>query len=316
MKTKFRVYESHLSFILQFLCDFGLYGCGWIDLAEVWQRGQDAAEDEDKKNQQYPDFKPSMYYRQTRMPLELDVAAHHILNRHRLLSRDVHHELTIPAPPMPSDPVVLSVRELWEDERRRRIERGFSPSPVVPRDLSERSCGAGGDWVQEARWWDELRKKITHEKDAELPAPRDQSWEPWVMTTFESVEALWEPKYRSWRPRRNDISEAVEQDVNPYAADTDTSEESSQQRPDLFREVEVDEDMLASQELSRMVEREELEWSEQEEGPPEDDRPGYEDESTDEDLPEDSWHNEATPLKRPVTPPKCVGNGIMQLVYD
>ncbi|KAF8431600.1 hypothetical protein L210DRAFT_3560069, partial [Boletus edulis BED1] len=26
MHTKFRVYESHLSYYLQFLCDFGLYG--------------------------------------------------------------------------------------------------------------------------------------------------------------------------------------------------------------------------------------------------------------------------------------------------
>ncbi|KAF8122940.1 hypothetical protein EV363DRAFT_1420310 [Boletus edulis] len=45
MHTKFRVYESHLSYYLQFLCDFGLYGCGWINLHQVWKRG---AEEDDQ----------------------------------------------------------------------------------------------------------------------------------------------------------------------------------------------------------------------------------------------------------------------------
>src|SRR5882762_7659217 len=39
--TRFRIFESHLNYTLQFLCDFGLYGCGWIDLDEVWRRGDE-----------------------------------------------------------------------------------------------------------------------------------------------------------------------------------------------------------------------------------------------------------------------------------
>lgn len=32
---KAKVYEGHLAFVLQFMCDFGLGGCGWLDLADV-----------------------------------------------------------------------------------------------------------------------------------------------------------------------------------------------------------------------------------------------------------------------------------------
>src|ERR1700753_3025411 len=35
MSTKFNVFESHINFYLQFMCDFNLYGCGWLDLGEV-----------------------------------------------------------------------------------------------------------------------------------------------------------------------------------------------------------------------------------------------------------------------------------------
>lgn len=96
MRTRFRVYESHLSYILQFMCDFGLYGCGWINLAEVWQRGH---EHNDNEITEPAIFKVSPYFRQSRMPLEVDVAAHQILNRRLLSARKIHHKLAIPSPP-------------------------------------------------------------------------------------------------------------------------------------------------------------------------------------------------------------------------
>ena len=40
MGVKLNVFESHLSYPLQFMCDFGLYGCGAMDLASVsWRTG-------------------------------------------------------------------------------------------------------------------------------------------------------------------------------------------------------------------------------------------------------------------------------------
>lgn len=269
MRTRFHIYESHLSYILQFMCDFGLYGCGWINLDVVWQRGH---EENNSEITELSTFKVSPYFRQSRMPLEVDVAAHQILNRRLLSARSIHHKLAIPAPPLPSEPVVLSVRELWDDERRRRLAQGLSPTPVLPLDPSEMSRGHGGDWVAEARWWDELRKRIERERNPE-PAVvgRAESWEKWVMTTFESVEALWEPEWRTWKPDRDETishtrgSEAEDVE-NPFAQATQDASSIIQKGPQQSTDVDVDEALLSSQEMSQIMDHGDQEWENLQEG--------------------------------------------------
>ncbi|KAF8132341.1 hypothetical protein EV363DRAFT_1583317 [Boletus edulis] len=256
MHTKFRVYESHLSYYLQFLCDFGLYGCGWINLHQVWKRG---AEEDDQALDSPTAFRVSPHVRQSRMPLEVDVAAHQILNRHRLAARSVHHNLTIPAPQMPSDPVVLSVRELWEDERHRRVARGLSPSPPVPIDLSKSSRGEGGDWVAEARWWEELCAKIQREKNVnQVMVESEARWEKWVMTTFESVEALWEPEWRTWKPERTEskdlhVAPPRTEAENPFSLVSQGESWMGNGSPENIG-VDVDEEILSSQNIDQMAE--------------------------------------------------------------
>ncbi|KAI0651854.1 hypothetical protein C8Q79DRAFT_935176 [Trametes meyenii] len=275
MQTRFRVYESHISYLLQFLCDFGLYGCGWIDFGEVWQRGQDESHEESEEDPELTatlaTFKISTYFRQTRMPLEVDSVAPHILNRHKLSARNMHHKLTIPAPPLPPEPLVLSVRELWEDERQRRIAKGLTPSPEIPKDLSANSRGAGGAWVSEARWWDEIRMRIERERGREMIPPR-MSWERWVMTTFESIEALWEDRHKTWVPSDGEVNGATPCDggkphmgveANPYQPSTMSA--SAEGGPSIHTdpgddEIDVDETILASQTISQLIEHEEVEW--------------------------------------------------------
>ncbi|KAI9063064.1 hypothetical protein FKP32DRAFT_1593035 [Trametes sanguinea] len=269
MQTRFRVYESHISYLLQFMCDFGLYGCGWIDLGEVWQRGRDEVSEDGAEDpelaQVLSTFKTSPYYRQTRMPLEVDAIAPHILNRQKLSARNIHHKLTIPAPPFPPEPLVLSVRELWEDERQRRMAKGLSPSPEVPKDLSASSRGPGGAWVAEARWWEEIRKRIERERGREVTPPR-MSWEKWVMTTFESIEALWQDEFKTWRPNLNEdngspnAGDRPPEDVqNPYQATVLQGNDESDTRHD-DHDIDVDETMLSSQAMTQLMEREEAEW--------------------------------------------------------
>lgn len=314
MKTRFRVFESHLSFVLQFLSDFGLYGCGWIDLAELWARGQDEAQDSSEGSS--PPFKsrPSPYYRQTRMPLELDVAAHQILNRHRLSARTANSKLTIPAPPLPEEPVVLSVRELWEDERRRRVQRGLSPSPPMPKDPSERSRGPGGGWSAEARLWDEFRKRIERERQMD-PAPiEEQGWERWVMTTFESLEALWEDQWRVWRPRPRDAQQqetqvndsAAEMEENPYEAPATGLSSQPERGRAADVGLEVDEDMLSSQELSLLVEREEQEFTLRQEETVEADEVAEAERAAEEGPPPEEEYGENTPVKAKDSSTRCV----------
>ncbi|KAG9311253.1 hypothetical protein JVU11DRAFT_8337 [Chiua virens] len=260
MHTMFRVYESHLSYHLQFMCDFGLYGCGWINCGQVWKRG---VEEDDPDLATSDLFRVSPYVRQSRMPLEVDVVAHQILNRHHLSARNMHHKLTIPAPPMPPDPVVLSVRELWEDERRRRIAKGLSPTPKVPIDLSKSSREKGGDWVAEARWWEELRVKIQREK--EVMVESEARWEKWVMTMFESVEALWEAEWRTWKPGRQESKDSnvvplqaeAEDEDNPFAQLSQGESWMSNGIPEHVG-VDVDEGILSSQNIDQLAEEE---WS-------------------------------------------------------
>ncbi|KAG6332362.1 hypothetical protein ID866_6727 [Astraeus odoratus] len=269
MKTKFCVFESHLSYLLQFMCDFGLYGCGWMNLGEAWQRTPDSEDPTSAGS--YP-FKLSPYFRQSRMPIEVDAVAYHILNRHQLQPRDVHNKLLIPAPPLPSEPVVLSIRELWDDERRRRMNKGLTPTPVLPVDPSKASRRTGGNWVAEVRWWEELRKRIEEEKQSKPPVlDSNNDWEKWVMTTFDSVEALWEPQYRTRRLGKDTVDEAdaqgkgigaipmLDETNNPFArvsqdttwAKTGDSEAS---------EVDVDEALLSSQDIDQMMARNRRNW--------------------------------------------------------
>lgn len=265
MHMPFRVYETHISFILQFLCDFGLYGCGWMDLGEVLQRAGDAVFDENGVEViSELLFPPSSYFRHSRMPLEIDVAAHQIFNRHKLTARNLHHKFTIPAPPLPAEPLVPSVRELWEDERRRRATKGLNPSPELPVDPTERSRGTGGEWVAEVRYWDGIKKRIEHEREHEFSIEPKETWEQWVMTTFESVEALWEDQWKTWRPEKlaqkqggEHISESEERAVaNPFGtavgqASQDVKATAGGEGEEA--ELEVDEATLASQALRQLV---------------------------------------------------------------
>ncbi|KAJ7597046.1 hypothetical protein C8J56DRAFT_919017 [Mycena floridula] len=228
MSTRFRVFESHIGLVLQFLSDFGLYGCGAIDLCNVLQRGNNAEDEEFQ-------FPPSTYFRQSRMELEVDVEAHNILNRNQLTARNLHHKLEI-TESQPLEPLVLSVRELWDDERSRRVVRGLNPSPEMPVDPSESSRGPGGDWVSEVRWWDSIRARIEAEKGLE-PPPRDVTWENFVMTAFESVQGIWDKSKRTWKP--GSVEEpAVELDIN---------------EPD---DIDVDETLLSTQAVILFEEQE------------------------------------------------------------
>ena len=262
MSTRFRVYESHLSFILQFLCDFGLYGCGFIELEDVFERcAQERPEHFSTLSTPIP-FKSSSYFRESYLPLEVDAIAPHILNRHRLAARNVHHHLDISTSLLPSEPLVLGVRELWEDERNRRQTLGLDPSPELPIDPSKSSRGVGGDWVAEAHWWDEIRHRIQNiaNSSEESPDKRSEGWERFVMTTFESIEAIWEKEYKVWRPAEEEVGGAesvapVIQPVNNLRDEPDIGPDQGE----TDNQVDVDISKLSNQDITELDQQEALE---------------------------------------------------------
>jgi DNA polymerase zeta len=246
MATRFRTYESHLGFILQFMCDFNLYGCGWINLQKVFLRGAEQLSEGEESRTRY-DLTPSPYYCQSRVPLEVDVAAPHILNRHHLERREIHNKLQIPASSISNGPLISSVRELWDDERKRRLARGLDPSPEMPMDPSESSRKPGGGWIAEVRLWDELSKRILRESDNTYESPR-QEWEEWTMSAFESIEAVWQREYRVWTPLKRQTTGRMEERLpvitDPIGSDEDVG-------------IQVDVEMLSSQEVVQRLQLEE-----------------------------------------------------------
>ncbi|KDR84999.1 hypothetical protein GALMADRAFT_131759 [Galerina marginata CBS 339.88] len=260
MGTRFTVYESHLSYILQFLCDFGLYGCGLIELEEVFERCGE--EPEETTTPTTNKFGVSSYFRESRLPLEVDVIAPHILNRHSLVARNMHHRLEIPTPFLSQEPLVLSVRELWQDERNHRRGLGLDPSPEVPIDPSESSRAGGGDWVAEARWWDEIRKRIGSNSAQEKPISTElkQTWELFVMTTFESVEAIWEKQYKTWKPSKEkaeiDAPEVDKSEQIPHLQDYVWDDITQEITDGKDEQIEVDISMLSNQDINRLDQEE------------------------------------------------------------
>ncbi|KAF8973932.1 hypothetical protein BDZ97DRAFT_1647924 [Flammula alnicola] len=268
MSTRFRVFESHLSYTLQFLCDFDLYGCGVIQLEDALERSTEGPEEQIQLSPSTDSngvkFGVSSYFRESRLPLEVDVIAPHILNRHRLVARQLHHRLEIPAPVLPPEPLILSVRELWEDERSRRRALGLNPSPEIPVDPSESSRAASGEWVAEARWWDEIRKRIESERS--LPAPnfdeKQRDWERFVMTIFESIEALWEKEYKTWKPpERLGGPQEPDRKMEPLPPEYTWDVKSDPDADTKDDQIEVDISMLSNQEINQLDQEEAQGWN-------------------------------------------------------
>lgn len=194
-------------------------------------------------------FAISPYARQSYLPLEVDVAAYHILNPRFLQARNIHNTLTIPAPALPSEPLVLSVRELWEDERKRRLIKGLPPTPVMPSDGSG-GRGEGPGWRAEPRLRSELEHRIERERDDGLeyaPNPASRAWERFVMTAFESKEALWPPEHKKWKP-----AETAE---SPFHTPDDAEASSRSENPSTSKDdtLDLDEGFLTSQRMEDLM---------------------------------------------------------------
>lgn len=265
MGNRFRTFESHLSYVLQFMCDFDLHGCGVVNLEDALERGPQAGDDNDSQPSTTPSFGVSPYFRESRVELEIDAIAPHILNRHKLTARFLHHKMEIPAPPLPPEPLILSVRELWDDERKRRQALGLDPSPEIPVDPSESSRAAGAGWVSEARWWDEIRNRIQHGQTSPHPVRVDNEGSEWhhsVMTTFESVEAIWEKRHRTWKSSKKTIK--VDHDMPhdpPMDYDWDTKMHIDPEVKD--EQIDVDISMLSTGDMSQLDQDDELNWREE-----------------------------------------------------
>ena len=240
MQQIFQPYEAHLQYLLQWMCDFNLYGCAYVetnkyyfrnpvpvhheldDLSHLWhsktiEPGQILDE------QEFP--------RLSHCQIELDIKVEDILNRHSVEPRELHHSfierlLTFENLP-PEEKLVHSMAGLWKDEtRRRKMRMGltdpssspFPPEVLVSMSADPRNDSKGG-WIHEDEFRETVNELAKQEKAAR--GGRDITFDGFksqkteddgIQTVLESVEELFYDKLTSKHRSEQIDDDAYEHD--------------------------------------------------------------------------------------------------------
>ena len=235
LKKVIQPYESHMQYLAQWMCDYNLYGCAYIDCSEVRFRSPvpDYLEMASTTHRWHdrtiasslisnPDTVP----RQSHCSLEVDICVQHIVNRQGVKPRPIHHDFIERKDPIaPEEKLVQSMAGLWRDETRRRkarmgeLDPGSSPFPpevLVSVSADPRNSQPGG-WIHEQEYIEKVNEIVEDEKynregktiDFDEFVERDLS-ESHVQTSLESVEDLFPDNLA-----RVAISERASQAVMP-----------------------------------------------------------------------------------------------------
>lgn len=215
MKRPLQPYESHLQYLAQWMCDYNLYGCGYIDCKKVKFRAPvpEYLELTDLSHRWHDRSIPPEYIsdestlpKQSHCSLEVDICVQDIMNRLDIKERPLHHDFIEYTNVVPSDAkLVYSMAELWQDESRRRKKRlgitdpessPFHPDELVSMSADPRSDEKSG-WIHEEDYMQRVIEIIAEERrnsDGSKISPDDfvkkTPFESGVKTALESVEDL------------------------------------------------------------------------------------------------------------------------------
>ncbi|GAC92644.1 hypothetical protein PHSY_000198 [Pseudozyma hubeiensis SY62] len=217
MKTGFQPFEIHIRYQLQFMLDYNIFGCDYLDLDDVRFRlpipdGSAIASDEpspldfrskiwNRNSIPYAHVQAQDVHRGTHCELEADASAPWIINRRRLKERDIHSDFDEMSPASPDQNILVpSLSGLWDDEKNRRNAAGLPPSiPTADptRDPRLYATGESPPWMSEDRMRLLLEKRIIDEKQKTLPRERSAGHftdrpglDQYIMTTFDAVEVF------------------------------------------------------------------------------------------------------------------------------
>ncbi|MCJ1312399.1 DNA polymerase zeta [Agyrium rufum] len=216
MMRPLQPFESHMQYLLQWMCDYNLYGCAYINCRKLNFRGPVP---------QYLDMESSSHLwhdrtiplsmlseedddlpRLSHCDIEVDICVQDIINREEIQERPVHHFLqeSFDAPGS-GEKLVHSMAGLWRDETRRRKARmgdsnpGSSPFPpevLVSVSADPRNTDPGG-WIHEEEYRSKIADIMMDERlkdgDDEITFEsfvQTHSSDPTVRTAFQSVENL------------------------------------------------------------------------------------------------------------------------------
>lgn len=184
LKRPLQPYESHLQYIPQWMCDYNLYGCAYMDCAKVKFRAP-VPEYLELPNPGHRWHDRSIPLecisneadlpRQSHCTLEVDVCVQDILNRHAIKERPLHHDFIERVQPIsPEEKLVHSMASLWQDETRRRKKRMgikdpgsslFQPEELVSMSASPRDHYSPG-WIHEEEFRQQLHKLVAAERES------------------------------------------------------------------------------------------------------------------------------------------------------
>ncbi|CAK3784800.1 DNA polymerase zeta catalytic subunit [Lecanosticta acicola] len=243
LKQVFQPYEAHMQYLLQWMCDFNLYGCAYIETEKphfrspvpAWEELDDPAHlwhDRSIPNEQMLDA--DRYPRQSHCQLELDIRVEDILNRNVIQARPLHHSFIERLSSLdnlpPEEKLVHSMAGLWKDETRRRNMRmgitdpsssPFPPEVMVSMSADPRNDSKGG-WIHEEEFRESVARLAEQEKQARGGSTLSfesfgspGSAEDGIQTVFESVVELFQSSLEAkWASQRHEVDEAIDVDYD------------------------------------------------------------------------------------------------------
>ncbi|KAJ5153258.1 DNA polymerase zeta catalytic subunit [Penicillium canariense] len=245
MKRPLQPYESHLQFVPQWMCDYNLYGCGYMDCKKVYFRPP-VPEYLELTNLDHRWHDRSIHPenilddpalpKQSHCPLEVDVCVQDILNRSDIKERSLHHDFTeLLRPAAFNERLVPSVAGLWQDETRRRKKlmgitdpdsTPFGPEELISMSADPRNQSRAG-WVHEDEFR-ELALQLVADERLEDNA-KETSFETFlapdaekenIKTALASVEDFYPDKLNgSTLDRHHRISQAADEQLPQISVD-------------------------------------------------------------------------------------------------
>ncbi|KAL8675269.1 MAG: hypothetical protein Q9168_000390 [Polycauliona sp. 1 TL-2023] len=275
MKKVLQPYESHMQYLLQWMCDYNLYGCAYIDCSEVKFRTPLPEFDQSENvTHNWHDGTISLSMmsdeatlpRQSHCSIEVDICVHHILNRLDIKPRPLHHDFVERRKSFTADEkLVHSMAGLWRDETRRRKARmgqadpdssPFPPEVLVSVSADLRNSQPGG-WIHEQEYKakiDDIAKDERDKSDGRRlnfdSFVKKTPFEGFVKSSLEAVEDLFPENIAKFAASQKAAQSKSSQEIPVFDdADVDVNRASCFQEEDF--EYESDEEIARDMELSQ-----------------------------------------------------------------
>ncbi|KAH7037486.1 uncharacterized protein B0I36DRAFT_359172 [Microdochium trichocladiopsis] len=215
MKQRFQPHEAHLQYLLQFMTDYNLFGCAYLDAKKTCFRAPvpHHKDGEESLHLWHSQSVPKRHItddadlpRVSHCSIEVDICVQDILNRLEVHERRIHHDFIERKDPIPADmKLVHSMAGLWKDETKRRKRRMRNPdpgsSPFPPEVLVSMSADPRNSqppgWLHEEEYRENIRALIEQEIQHGDPTVtvdtfvKEHPFAHTVKTALQSVEDLY-----------------------------------------------------------------------------------------------------------------------------